>query len=110
MLWLLIGSNISVQAGKRTNKGVELQANLKITNQLSTQFAYTHNDSEQELSASQTIRTPAIPNDQISGKINYRFMTDNFWNGLRLGAGVRYVGSTNDEQYSPGYKVDSYTL
>ncbi|MEG0483128.1 MAG: TonB-dependent receptor, partial [Acinetobacter sp.] len=45
-----------------------------------------------------------------SGKINYRFMTDNFWNGLRLGAGVRYVGSTNDEQYSPGYKVDSYTL
>lgn len=103
-------SNISVQAGKRTNKGVELQANLKITNQLSTQFAYTHNDSEQELSTSQTIRTPAIPNDQISGKINYRFMTDNFWNGLRLGAGVRYVGSTNDEQYSPGYKVDSYTL
>ena len=27
-----------------------------------------------------------------------------------LGAGIRYIGSTNDEQYYEGYKVDPYTL
>ena len=37
-------------------------------------------------------------------------MTDNFLNGLRLGAGIRYIGSANDEQYYAGYKVDSDML
>ncbi|MFN3073579.1 TonB-dependent receptor domain-containing protein [Acinetobacter sp. TY2] len=27
-----------------------------------------------------------------------------------MGAGIRYIGSTNDEQYYEGYKVDPYTL
>ncbi|MDD0802287.1 MULTISPECIES: TonB-dependent siderophore receptor [Acinetobacter] len=103
-------SNIQVQAGKRTNKGVELQANLNLTDNLSTQFAYTHNDSEQELSTTNTIRTPAIPNHMVSGKVYYKFINENLLNGLRLGAGVRYVGSSNDEQYYSGYNVDSYTL
>ncbi|WP_244939651.1 TonB-dependent siderophore receptor [Acinetobacter guerrae] len=103
-------SNIQVQAGKRTNKGIELQANLELTDNLAAQFAYTHNNSDQEVSATQTIRTPAIPNDQVSGKLNYKFINDYFFNGLRLGAGVRYVGSSNDEKTYPGYKVDSYTL
>lgn len=103
-------SNVSVQAGKRTNKGFELQADLNVTDSLSTQVAYTHNDSEQDLSASNTIRTPAIPNDQFSAKLHYLFLGDSPLNGLRVGAGVRYVGSTDDQQYYPGYKVGSYTL
>ncbi len=103
-------SNISVQAGKRTNKGVELQANLNVTDSLSTQFAYTHNNSKQDLSAVKTIRTPAIPNDQFSAKLQYLFLGNNPLNGLRVGTGVRYVGSSDDQQYYAGYKVDSYTL
>lgn len=103
-------SNISVQAGKRTNKGIELQANLNITESLSTQLAYTHNDSEQELSAAKTIRTPVIPNDQFAAKLQYLFLGNHLMNGLRIGAGVRHVGSSDDQQYYPGYKVDSYTL
>lgn len=31
-------------------------------------------------------------------------------NGLVLGTGLRYVGSSNDEQYYAGYKIPSYTL
>ncbi len=103
-------SNISVQAGKRTNKGIELQANLNLTESLSTQLAYTHNDSEQELSTAKTIRTPAIPNDQFAAKLQYLFLGDHPLNGLKIGTGVRYVGSSDDQQYYPGYKVDSYTL
>lgn len=103
-------SNISVQAGKRTNKGIELQANLNVTEHLSTQLAYTHNHSEQELSATDTIRTPAIPNNQFSAKLQYLFLGDHPFNGLRLGTGVRYIGSSDDQQYYPGYTVDSYTL
>ncbi|MCH7389506.1 TonB-dependent siderophore receptor [Acinetobacter dispersus] len=103
-------SNVQSQAGKRTNKGVELQADLKLTDNLSTQLAYTHNDSKQDLDGGKTIRTPLIPNDQIAAKFSYLFTDATFLNGLRLGAGVRYVGSTNDEQYYPDYKVKSYTL
>lgn len=103
-------SNISAQVGKRTNKGVELQANLNVTDNLSTQFAYTHNNSKQDLSTTSTIRTPAIPNDQFSAKLQYLFLGNHPLDGLRIGAGVRYVGSTDDQQYYAGYKVDSYTL
>lgn len=103
-------SNISVQAGKRNNKGIELQAKLDVTDNLSTQFAYTHNNSEQDLSEKESIRTPAIPDNQFSAKFQYLFSSNNLLNGLRLGAGIRYVGSTDDQQYYPGYKVDSYTL
>lgn len=103
-------SNVQSQAGKRTNKGIELQADLKLTNNLSTQLAYTHNDSKQDLDGGKTIRSPLIPNDQIAAKFSYLFTDSTFLNGLRLGTGVRYVGSTNDEQYYPNHKVDAYTL
>ena len=103
-------SNVQSQAGKRTNKGIELQADLELTNNLSTQLAYTHNDSKQDLDGGKTIRSPLIPNDQIAAKFSYLFTDSTFLNGLRLGAGVRYVGSTNDEQYYPNNKVDAYTL
>lgn len=103
-------SNVQSQAGKRTNKGIELQADLKLTNNLSTQLAYTHNDSKQDLDGGKTIRSPLIPNDQIAAKFSYLFTDSTFLNGLRLGTGIRYVGSTNDEQYYPNNKVDAYTL
>ncbi|MFC3902604.1 iron complex outermembrane recepter protein [Acinetobacter marinus] len=103
-------SNVQVQAGERTNKGVELQADLNLTDNLATQFAYTHNDSDQVLSVGNTVRTPLIPNDQFSAKVSYQFIGDTILNGLKLGAGVRYVGSSTDEQWYPGVKIDSYTL
>ena len=103
-------SNVQSQAGKRTNKGVEFQADLKLSDNLSTLLAYTHNDSKQDLNGGKNIRTPMIPNDQIAAKFSYLLTNSSLLNGLRFGAGVRYVGSTNDEQYYPGYKVGSYTL
>ena len=102
-------SNISIQAGKQTSKGIEAQANLNITDNLSTLLAYTYTKATTDLSTSQTIRSALIPRHAYSAKVNYHF-TDNMLKGLTIGAGVRYVGSTVDEQYYKGYKVGNYTL
>ncbi|WGE31357.1 TonB-dependent siderophore receptor [Actinobacillus genomosp. 2] len=102
-------SNISVQAGKQKSHGVELQANLGFTDNLSGQFAYTYTKAKTDLSVSQSIRSALIPRHAYAAKLNYRF-ADNVLNGLTVGAGIRYVGSTTDEQYYKGYKIGHYTL
>lgn len=102
-------SNVSRQIGKRRGKGVEVQADAALTNNLSATLAYTYTDSKQDLSYNRSVRTPLIPKHQASAQVKYAF-DQGALNGLTLGAGIRYVGSTADERYSPGYKVPSYTL
>lgn len=102
-------SNISVQAGKQTSRGVEVQVNLGFTDNISGQFAYTYTKAKTDLAYNQNVRTALIPRHAYSAKLNYRF-TDNVLNGLTVSAGVRYTGSTVDEQYYKGYKVGNYTL
>jgi hypothetical protein len=62
-----------------------------------------HSDSEQELSIKNTICTPVIPNNQVS--VCCPFSNENLLNELRLGVGVHYMGSANEEQYYPEYKL-----
>lgn len=102
-------SQIQVQAGKQTSHGVEVQANLAFSDNISGQFAYTYTKAKTDLAYNQTVRTALIPRHAYSAKLNYRF-TDNLLSGLTVGAGVRYTGSTVDEQYYKGYKVGNYTL
>ncbi|MDO5638600.1 MAG: TonB-dependent siderophore receptor [Neisseria sp.] len=102
-------SNVQTQIGKRRGKGVELQADAQLTDNLSASIAYTHTRSKQDTSYNTSIRTPLIPKHQASAQVKYAF-DQGALNGLTLGAGIRYVGSTNDEQYWPGYNVPSYTL
>ncbi|MDG2947623.1 TonB-dependent siderophore receptor [Bisgaard Taxon 10/6] len=102
-------SQIQVQAGKQTSHGIEVQANLAFTDNISGQFAYTYTKAKTDLAYNQTVRSALIPRHAYSAKLNYRF-TDNALNGLTVGAGVRYTGSTVDEQYYKGYKVGNYTL
>ncbi len=103
-------SNIQTQAGKRTNRGVELQADLQVTPATFVRAAYTHNRSRVDLSANETIRTPLIPNDQASVWVSHTLNLANNLNGLTVGAGVRYNGSTEDQRYAPGEKVKSFAL
>ncbi|WP_434777886.1 TonB-dependent siderophore receptor [Neisseria sp. Ec49-e6-T10] len=102
-------SNISVQAGKRQNKGVELQADIRVTDSWSVLANYTHYHSRQDLSSDKTIQTPLTPKNMASAQVKYEFI-DGALEGLSLSTGLRYVGSTTDEQYYSGYKVSSYTL
>ncbi|NYT85884.1 TonB-dependent siderophore receptor [Pusillimonas harenae] len=102
-------TNIQTQSGKRTNKGFELQGDFNITPNTAVKLAYTHNHSRQDISDSQTIRTPLIPNHQASLWVSHRFMLANS-NPLTVAAGVRYNSSTEDERYYPGETIPSFTL
>lgn len=102
-------SNIQKQIGKKTNKGIELQGELALSANTNARLAYTYNHSKQDLSANQTVRTALIPKHQASLWLDHSF---NFSSGnkLTLAAGIRYNGSTEDQQYYPGETIPSYTL
>ncbi|QIL74355.1 TonB-dependent siderophore receptor (plasmid) [Diaphorobacter sp. HDW4B] len=102
-------SNIQSQTGKRTNKGIELQGNFKLGSNTSMKAAYTHNDSRQDLTTTQTLRTPLIPDNQASLWLNHSFDLANNQK-LTVGAGARYNGQTEDQRYYPGQKISGYTL
>ncbi|MGY1490583.1 TonB-dependent siderophore receptor [Methylobacillus pratensis] len=103
-------SNVQTQAGERRNRGIELQSDWLINDNLSAKFSYTRNNAEYDLDAAQTLRNPLLPDHQAAAKISYKHTQGTLLNGLKLGLGVRYNGSTEDERYYPGYKVSSYTL
>ena len=102
-------SNIQSQTGKRTNKGVELQGSMKLSSSTQLKAAYTHNNSRYDLSSTQTLRSPLIPDNQASLWVNHSFALDNSQK-LTVGAGARYTGPTEDQRYSPGKRIGGYTL
>lgn len=103
-------SNIQVQAGERRNRGIELQSDWLFSESVSARVSYTRNNAEQDLSVTQTVRAPLIPDNQAAVKISYKHLQSEILNGLKLTLGIRYNGSTEDERYYPGQKVSSYTL
>ncbi|WP_240939386.1 TonB-dependent siderophore receptor [Diaphorobacter sp. HDW4A] len=102
-------SNIQSQTGQRTNKGVELQGNFKLGTNTSMKAAYTHNDSRQDLTTTQSVRTALIPDNAASLWLSHRFDLANNQK-LTVGAGARYTGQTEDQRYYAGQKISSYTL
>lgn len=102
-------SNVQVEGGERSNKGVEVQADFNVTPATAIRAAYTHNHSRQDISADQTIRTPLIPRHQASLWVSHRFQLPNS-RPLTVAAGARYNSSTEDERYYPGERIPSHTL
>lgn len=102
-------SNIQSQSGKRTNKGVELQGDFKLGAATAIKAAYTHNNSKQDISTSQTVRTPLIPDNQVSLWLSHSLSLANSQK-LTVAAGARYNGQTEDQRYSPGKRISGYTL
>lgn len=102
-------SNIQSQTGKRTNKGIELQGDFKLGANTRIKAAYTHNNSRQDVTAAQTVRTPLIPDNQASLWVSHAFALANSQK-LTVAAGARYNGSTEDQRYTPGTRISSYTL
>ncbi len=102
-------SNIQTQSGKRTNKGVEVQGDFRITARTGLKVAYTYNHSRQDIDGGLTIRTPLTPRHQASLWVDHRFDMPN--NGaLTVAAGVRYNGATEDQRYYRGETIPSYAL
>ncbi|MEL7614828.1 TonB-dependent siderophore receptor [Vreelandella titanicae] len=98
-------AGFQVQEGKRTSQGFELEGVGYITDALKVTAAYTYTDARLEGDE----RAPLIPRHQASTWLDYAF-TGGALNGVTLGGGVRYVGSTVDTSVADNTAVDSYTL
>lgn len=98
-------SGFQVQEGERTSQGFELEGVGYLTDELKVTAAYTYTDSRLE----DDQRAPLIPRHQASTWLDYAF-TGGALNGVTLGGGVRYVGSTIDTSVADNTAVGSYTL
>lgn len=98
-------SGFQVQEGERTSQGFELEGVGYLTDDLKVTAAYTYTDSRLE----DDQRAPLIPRHQASTWLDYAFIGGAL-NGVTLGGGVRYVGSTIDTSVADNTAVGSYTL
>ncbi len=73
-------------------KGVEIQADANITDNISAAFAYTYLSSVTD-SSSGKVNNPLIPKHSASARVAYAFDSGSL-NGLKVGTGIRYVGNS----------------
>lgn len=100
----------SVQTGEVRSRGLELEAKVAVTKQLSLIGAYTYLDVEytKDNSGLQGKWPAAVPRHQASGWAMYHLPEDTSLKGLGVGAGVRYTGTTMNDANT--FKVPSFTL
>ncbi len=82
---------IQVQEGERQSRGFELEMVGYLSDHLKLTSAYTYTDARLE----DDVRAPLIPRHQASSWLDYAFESGTL-DGLRLGAGARYVGESVD--------------
>ncbi len=96
---------ITTQVAKNTSKGIELNADVKFTENLSAALTYTYTKAtEIGQYTGILIRKPLIPRHSATTRVMYQ------WDRLTLGTGVRYIGSSTDEAGNNGAKVPAVTL
>ncbi|MCQ9327455.1 TonB-dependent siderophore receptor [Neisseria dentiae] len=104
-----IGSTVSGDVSKR--KGIELQAQGNLTDNISAQLAYTY-QSRVDTVADVDYRNPLFAKHNASLRGSYHF-NNGALSGLTLGAGIRYVGDSKvDGQWATyrGMKIPSSTV
>ncbi|MBR9753576.1 MAG: TonB-dependent siderophore receptor [Gammaproteobacteria bacterium] len=88
---LVTTGGFQVQEGERQSRGFELEMVGYLTDHLKLTSAYTYTDARLE----NDVRAPLIPRHQASSWLDYAFERGAL-EGLRLGAGARYVGESVD--------------
>lgn len=105
---LVTTGGIQSQAGERNTNGFELEGVAYLTPNLQATAAFTFSDTTTENTASSDdkVQAPLIPRQMASAWLDYTLAQ---WvPGMKVGGGVRYVGSTEDK--ANGYEVPSYTV
>ncbi len=100
-----------VQTGERRSQGLELEAKTVVARNLSllASYAYTDAKTTKSNTASEVgTRSPFTPRNQASVWADYRF-GDLGLPGLKIGGGLRYVGSATGFAYI-NTVVPSYTV
>jgi iron complex outermembrane receptor protein len=99
--------------GEVTGTGIELEARAAVADGLDLIAAYTYNHSEVTGGGENEGNTPAVtPSHVASLWANYTFQEINPFNGLSVGAGVRYVSenwtdTANTSKNPSGFYVDA---
>ncbi len=97
----IIPGPVARQDGKRTSKGLELEASGYLSNALQVRAAYTYTDARDK----DDNRAALIPRHMASLWLDYDFQGTHLA-GLKLGAGLRHVGESIDGDL----RVPDYTL
>lgn len=101
------------QTGEVRSRGIELGAKFALADGLNLSGAYTYTDAEvtQSNVATTLGKTPVgVPEHMVSLWTDYT-IANGMLEGLNLGAGVRYMGSTNgDAANTAAMKVPAYML
>lgn len=106
-----LGRSVYQQIGEIHNRGVELSGRANLASGVSLIASYSYIDSEivDSVSTGEIGKMPArIPQHQASLWGTYKF-SGNALEGLTLGAGVRYIG-TSWGNNTDTFKVDAATL
>ncbi|WP_315141036.1 TonB-dependent siderophore receptor [Achromobacter marplatensis] len=109
-----LDTSYQIQAGKARSRGLELEARTRIGRHANLIAAYAYTDAR-TLKASplqpgeEGKRLNSVPFNQFSLWGDYGF-GDFGLPGLRVGAGVRYVGSTRGMAHGTAVEVPSFTL
>ncbi|MBP2296218.1 TonB-dependent siderophore receptor [Azospirillum rugosum] len=100
----------SVQSGEARSRGVEFEARVGLTKQLDLIGTYSYQNVEftKNNDGFQGKELPAVPRHQASAWAMYRMPEGTALNGLNVGAGVRFTGSTKNDANT--FKVPSFTL
>ncbi|WP_313192341.1 TonB-dependent siderophore receptor [Shinella zoogloeoides] len=105
--------NYSVQLGEVRTRGIEAEAKVAITPELSFIAAYTYLDAKitESNSGDAGMRLTNSPQHMASAWLDYTF-TDGALEGLGLGAGIRYVGASpaNTLTTANYFEAPAYTL
>jgi iron complex outermembrane receptor protein len=104
-------SGYYLQVAEVTTTGVELEAKLAFDAGWNVTAAYTHVDAEMTENATSTYvgnRPYAVPENAASLWVHYD-VQGGALEGLGLGAGVRYIGSTYGNEANT-FKVSDFTL
>jgi iron complex outermembrane receptor protein len=88
-------SNFSIQTGEVTSRGLEFEAKAALSESLNLIGSYTYTDAEVTSSTTNTLgKSPtAVPSHMAGLWADYGFVAG-FARGLRIGGGLRYIGST----------------
>ncbi len=99
--------NNQVQAAGGEIRGYELEVQGSWS-QIDLIASYTKLDAKLQEGGRDTVYISAVPEEQASAWVTYRFAEQ--WSGLRVGLGARYTGTTYDGSDNKALETDSYTL
>ncbi len=107
----LENQGFSVQTGEVRSRGVEVEANAELRENVNLYASYSYTDIEvTESNSSNLGKRPVLAPDHLASlSADYKVEPGSFLSGLGLGAGIRYVGESAGDSTN-SFEVPDFTL